>query len=321
MGLRKIISVLSMVAVVSAALSQSPSGKRRMTPVNNPATVTQSVNETRNDTARINEARRAVSTSFVDADGRVVYVDTITGEQWIDSTAVLSKPKMKYPLLHSLSVGVDFWDPVMRVFGQDYGIAGGWVELSLHNRYKPVVEIGLGQARHKPSDGNYTFRSPMSVYFRLGMNYNFLYNSTPDYQFYGGLRYGFSPFSYSITGVSVDSPYWSETARFDMPSQSATAGWVEIVFGLRVKLWGPISAGWSFKYHAILHESKNSYGAPWYIPGYGSRNGALTGSMSVSITLPLGKSGKRRDEVDLETVLPSAAQPVDGGDDAADVAQ
>ena len=168
--------------------------------------MTQTVNETANDTARINAKRRAASVSYVDDKGKTIYVDTITGEEWTDSTVISRVPKMEYPLFHALSVGVNVWDPVMRAFGQKYGIADAWVELSLHNRYKPVFEVGLGTADSTPSGQNYTYRSPLSVYFRLGINYNFLFNSNPDYSVFVGLRYGFSPFSYSIDNVTLNSP-------------------------------------------------------------------------------------------------------------------
>ena len=279
-------------STLTLAVDAQSNSRRRMTPVENQATVTQSINEARNDSTRIKEARMARSTHFHDEQGRTVYIDTVTGEQWIDSAALVPVVKMKYPLWDAASVSVDIWDPLMRAFGQKYGLFGAAVELSLHNRYKPVFELGLGQAKNTPSGNNYTYRSPMSMFFRLGMNYNFLYNSSPDYQFYGGMRYGVSSFSYSIDNVTVDVPYWDETARLDIPSQRSTVGWFELVFGLRVKLWGPISAGWAFKYHTILHESKTTYGKPWYIPGFGSRNAAVTGAFSVTYTFSLEKLNK-----------------------------
>lgn len=292
--MKKALLILLAAVILAGTSSWSQERKRRMTPVDNPATTTQSVNETSADTARINAKRRASSVSYVDDRGQTVYVDTVTGEEWADSAAVGRVPKMEFPLFHALSVGVNVWDPLMRAFGQDYGLADAWVELSLHNRYKPVFEVGLGAASHRASTGKFYYRSPTSVFFRLGANYNFLFNSNPDYQLYAGARYGFAPFSYSISDVIVDSPYWDESVKFDIPSQKATAGWFELMIGLRVKLWGPISAGWSFKYHQILHQSKGSYGEPWYIPGYGSRKGAVTGSFSIVYTLPLGHLNKAK---------------------------
>lgn len=291
-GRIKYILLTLIICTLTLAVDAQSNSRRRMTPVENQSTMTQSVNEARNDSTRIKEARMARSTHFHDEQGRTVYIDTVTGEQWIDSAALVPVVKMKYPLWDAASVSVDVWDPLMRAFGQKYGLFGAAVELSLHNRYKPVFELGLGQAKNTPSGNNYTYRSPMSMFFRLGMNYNFLYNSSPDYQFYGGMRYGFSSFSYSVENVTVDVPYWDETARFDIPSQRSTVGWFELVFGLRVKIWGPISAGWAFKYHTILHESKQTYGKAWYIPGFGSRNAAVTGAFSFTYTFSLDKLNK-----------------------------
>lgn len=296
-----ILSVLTLLCM-TAALAQS-SSRRRMTPVETPATVTQNINEARNDSARILQARIARSTHFQDEEGRLIYVDTVTGEQWMDSAALMPVVKMKYPLLESASFGIDIWDPLMRAFGQDYGLAGVYAEISLHNRYIPVFEAGLGQAKHSPSGSNFNYSSPTRPYFRIGLNYNFLYNSDPNYRLYAGVRYGFSSFSYKISDVTLDAPYWDETTIFNIPSQSSTVGWFEFVFGLRVHLWGPISAGWSVKYHTILHESKNMYGQPWYIPGYGTRSGAVTGSLSVSYSFSLDKLNKRKaaEVIDSET--------------------
>ncbi len=291
---RFVISVLLLAVLLSVVLPVS--ARRRMTPITTKATMTQTVNETANDTARINAKRRAASVSYVDDKGKTIYVDTITGEEWTDSTVISRVPKMEYPLFHALSVGVNVWDPVMRAFGQKYGIADAWVELSLHNRYKPVFEVGLGTADSTPSGQNYTYRSPLSVYFRLGINYNFLFNSNPDYSVFVGLRYGFSPFSYSIDNVTLNSPYWDETVNFNIPSQNATVGWGEFVAGLRVKIWGPFSAGWTVKYQSLLHQTKAKYGKPWYIPGFGSRNNPVSGSFSIIYTFGLQHLNKPADD-------------------------
>ena len=63
-----------MLAVASGAEAQ-----RRITPVNTAATATQSRNELRNDTARINAERRASSVSYVDDNGRAIVVATARG--------------------------------------------------------------------------------------------------------------------------------------------------------------------------------------------------------------------------------------------------
>ncbi|MDE6135107.1 MAG: hypothetical protein K2F79_05990, partial [Muribaculaceae bacterium] len=122
-----IIVVLSLLTI--GMLAPEMTARRRMTPVDTPATATQAINETKNDTSRINAKRRAASVGFVDDRGRIVYVDTITGEEWIDSAAMNNGsrvPKMEFPLFHAMTVGVNVWDPVMRAFGQKYGLASAW---------------------------------------------------------------------------------------------------------------------------------------------------------------------------------------------------
>lgn len=294
----RIITLAVLAVILIPVFAQGPepeSPRRRMTPVNNAATRTQPINENRNDTARINAARRARSTSYTDEKGTVVFIDTVTGEKWIDSTAIMSQPKMKHPLLYSASAGINIWDPVMRIFGQHYGLFDIWAQINLHNRYLPVFEIGMGQMNYRPKASDFTFRVPASVYFRIGADYNFFYNSNPDYLLVAGLRYGFSPFKYEVRDITLDSPYWDETAVFDITSQNATAGWLEIRLGVQVKIWGPVSMGWNFKYSKMLHESRNPAGEPWYVPGFGTRGPGIGGSFSIIYTLPIDKPNKTPD--------------------------
>ncbi|MDE6332396.1 MAG: hypothetical protein K2L80_07315 [Muribaculaceae bacterium] len=286
-----VVAIVAMLAGMAAIQADEPDGgtatRRRISPVENAATTTQHVNELAGDTAVINAARRARSIHYHDDKGRTVFVDTITGDEWIDSAAVIPLVKMKYPLLQSAAAGIDIWDPVMRIFGQKYGLIGFMAQANLHNRYLPTFEIGLGQAANTPAGMNFTYRSPLSVWFKLGMDYNFLYNSNPDYLFMAGVRYGFSPFSFSLTDISIDQGYWQETLHLQIPSQHVTAGWYEIALGLRVKLWGPVSAGWQIRYHGILHQSHPACGDAWYIPGYGASGRSITGSFTLTYTLPL----------------------------------
>lgn len=294
---KRIIFILVLAAMIATIVAPEVGARRRVTPVDTPATGTQAINETKNDTSRINAKRREGSVAIVDERGLLVYIDTVSGEEWVDSMALFqgrSIPKMEYPLFQALTVGVNVWDPLMRAFGQKYGLADAWVELSLHNRYKPIVEVGLGKADNTPANMNFTYRSPLSVYFKIGANYNFFYNSNPDYSLNAGVRYGFAPFSFSVYDVTLDSPYWDETTAIEFPSQRITAGWLELVFGLQVRIWGPVSAGWTFRYKTKLHESRSAIGEPWYIPGFGSRNSSISGSFSIAYTLPLTHLNKSR---------------------------
>lgn len=280
---------IAILALLALAAWLPAAAQRRATPVNTPQTATQPINELEGDTARINARMRASMAHYHDENGNIIYVDTITGREWRDSSAItVTKKKMQYPLFHSAFVGVDIWNPVMRLFGQRHGLIDFSAQASFHNRYIVVAETGVGLAHNTPADNNFTYKSPLSWYIKLGADYNFLYNAaTPDYQFTAGLRFGVSPFAFSVEDITINPGYWGEAAHPSIPSQHVTAAWAEVALGLRVKLWGPISAGWTFRYHALIAESRCPYGKPWYIPGFGSRGGALTGSFSIFYTFQM----------------------------------
>lgn len=285
--MKRLHVIILLLIVAVTALTPAIAQHRRATPINNAATRTQSQNDARGDSARALERKRARSIQYQDENGKIVMVDTVTGLEWVDSTLLPKTPPMKYQLFHAINVGVNFFDPLMRLCGQKYGGADAYVNLSLHNRYLPTFEFGMGQADYSPADNNYTYKTPLSPYFKLGLDYNFMYNKDPDYQFFAGLRYGFSPFKYTISDVTLtNGGYWGEDTPMAFDQVSATAGWIEFVLGLRVKLFKQISAGWSVKYHSIVHQSHPAVGDAWYIPGYGSSTSSLAISFAITYTLP-----------------------------------
>lgn len=306
------------ILLIICLLAMSHSvAQRRVTPVKAGSKNIVGVNENKQPGDSIDRTRLV---SVTDDAGNTVLVDTVTGKEVPDTAAIAGVtqgrvPKMINPLLFSASVGVDIWDPLMRIFGQSYGLVGFSAELNLHNRYIPVVEIGLGNANSTPTNQNYTYHSDISPYFRIGVNYNFLYNSNPDYQFVAGLRYGWSRFSYQLRDVSISDPYWGESQTVDFPAQTSSVSYLNVIFGLRVKIWKPVSMGWNVRFRAILHETEQPGGKPWYIPGYGSRNGLITGSFSIFYTFSL--TGKKKTAPELppgfEIEQQDAAAPVPPG--------
>lgn len=226
--------------------------------------------------------RPASVVEMTDDLGNTVLLDTLNGNEWVDSLA-LAQPKVIgniYPLMDAVSVGADLWPLLNRGIGF-YG------RLSLHNRYFPVFEAGFCSARNKPDGLNYTYKQKLAPYFKLGIDYNFFYNSNPGYQLFALLRYGLSHFSYDINDVTLDDPYWQESITMNFPTQTTTTGYLELGVGLNVKIWGPISAGWNVRYHKVLHHSKEPNGAPWYVPGMGKRASSLGVQVTLSYTLPL----------------------------------
>lgn len=259
--------------------------QRRIEPVENPATITKGVNTTVKQVAD-SLVRPASVVEQIDSRGNKIFVDTISGSEWVDTTKVASRvPPMIQPLLYSASLAVDVASPLMRAFGRDYGIAEIAAKVNLHNRYIPTLEIGLGQASIAPDDGNYHYHSPVAPFFRLGCDYNLLFNSNPAYQFIAGIRYGFAPFKMSVTDIVPTDTYWGDTSSFSIPTHSLTAGYLQVLLGVNVRIAGPVSLGWTLRYQSILHQSDPFYGDPLYIPGFGSRSSSLNFTFSIAYTI------------------------------------
>lgn len=226
---------------------------------------------------------------ITDDNGNSLYLDTISGNEWVDSMA-LAQPKVIgniYPLLDAVNIGIDFYPAVNRIFGSDYGLGGLWARLSLHNRYFPAVEFGLANAFDRPKGMNYSYSSPICPYFKIGMDYNFFYNSNPDYQVYASFRYGLTPVRFSLSDIDISNSYWGMTESPEFPEQTSWNGFIQIGAGIHVKLFGPIALGWGIKYQRVVHHSADIYGQPWVIPGMGKRNSELGLSLSIIYTIPL----------------------------------
>lgn len=230
----------------------------------------------------------------------------------------VTRPKSKpvYPLYNGVSVGINFADGIMAIFGQKYGSYDVAVDVSLHNWFFPVIEAGIGYARSTPDNRNFTYSVDPSFYCKLGLNYNFLYKSNPDYQLYLGLRAAWSTFSWKLTGVNISSSYWQEQQRFDMTGLRSTAWWGEALAGLKVKIAGGFSLGWSVRWHFPFHFSKSGFDSagaaglgdtvgskPWFVPGYGG-NGNFTFTFSAIWTF----GGSREPKPDKETELSATPQ-------------
>ncbi len=207
--------------------------------------------------------------------------------EFLVETDTAPKPSSRpiYPLLNGLTFGVNFFDAVMLLAGQNHASFDISAELSLHNWFFPVVEAGIGFAKTTPSNGNYTYKAKPGFYAKLGINYNFRYKSNPDYQAFLGLRAGFSSFSYDITDITINSDYWNQTSQFNIMGQKATAFYGEVVAGVRVKIVKGFSLGWTGRYHMKFNSPTGSNSNPWFIPGYGTTS-PISFTFSAFYTIP-----------------------------------
>lgn len=256
--------------------------------------------------------QRRTSTPVGVPDGGHNYLlDSLPSNEFVDSMAAIQPKAVKniYPRIFALDIGIDLWPALQRALQSHHGIGGIEARLSLHNRYLIALEAGISQAHITPQGMNYTFRQPIAPYFKVGMDYNFLYNSNPDYRVTALVRYGLTPFAYRYTDVTLEAPYWDAAQIIDFPQCRSVSGYIEVGAALQVKLAGPLSAGWSIRYHSIVHHNAQPYGQPWVTPGYGVTSGHLGVTLTITYTIPLSKKTKQHTPIDNEKNSISGSDP------------
>ena len=172
------------------------------------------------------------------------------------------------------SIGLEIAGIGSYLIGSDIFNTEIQVQSDLLNRFFPVVEIGMGTT-DTTNDGTDIHYKTSAPYFRIGMDYNFLYQKPylPGLLL-GGFRYGFSSFDYDVEGPTMTDPNFGGVTDipFSYLGQKCTAHWFEVMVGLKVKIFKGFCMGWSARYKRKFSLSKNENTEPWYIPGFGKNS-------------------------------------------------
>lgn len=217
-------------------------------------------------------------------------VQTIRGVQFDTSRRPTFKEQ---PVFCGVSVGADLAGAIMAQFAK-FGQYEAQARFNFKQRYFPVAELGIGSSHHtnERTEQKYSTRSP---YFRIGADYNFAHNPVSGNRLYGGVRYGFSSFSYDISGPALTDPVWGTTLPYDLRDQHGRQHWAEVVAGLEGRLWRFIHLGWSVRWKFRLAQRTGVHGQPYYVPGYGdnSDGSCFGGSFSLLFDISDIKNSRR----------------------------
>lgn len=212
-----------------------------------------------------------------------------------------SEPEITYPLWNGLFVGADIWGVAGKMLGSDFSSGEVMACLDIKHRYFPTVEIGYGSTDTWNDFGiHYKTGAP---YFRIGMDYNTLYKKKHGHMLLVGARLAASSFKYDIMTPSLNDPIyggsfgnpnledavWGEAQPgFNHPGMKGSMMWLEISVGIRTKVYKQIYMGWSLRYRSKLSASTDTYGNPWYVPGFGKFGSSTLGiTYTISYQLPV----------------------------------
>ena len=191
-----------------------------------------------------------------------------------------------------VSVGVDAYGYINTLF-DDYVSTEVAIQANLGNRFFPAVEIGYGSTDTTDKMTGIYYKSS-APYFRVGMDYNFLYKKKgklSGYKLYALARYGWTKAKYDVKSPAITDPVWGGTTEVDLTGVKASCSWFELGVGVQVKVWKIIHLGWSVRYKSRLKEGEGDSSQVWYIPGYGeNKSNAFGGTFSLIVNIPFGKN-------------------------------
>ena len=175
--------------------------------------------------------------------------------------------KDSVPVLNGFAVSVNVAGPVILALS-DYGEYEAAVRLNLHDQYFPTVEVGYGKAEHDDEVTGLYYKT-QAPFFRIGCDLNLLKNKHSAHRLYAGLRYAFTSYKVDMARPTFEDPVWQWDTGFSISGMDCNQHWMEVVFGLDSKIWGPFHLGWSVRYKLRLAHNDGTAGNTWYVPGYG----------------------------------------------------
>ena len=203
-------------------------------------------------------------------------------------------PEVTYPMMNGIDVGVDILSPALKAFGTDFMSAEAMVDVNLYNRYFPTVEVGYGGGK---AINDYDIRvKAAGPYIRLGIDYNTLWKKAHGNLILVGLRYGFGTGKYDVVApdlsdpeyaggaelTNLTDPIWHDYTNYVHEGMSHTMHWIEFNAGIRANITKHLKMQLMLRIKYRLKVSVDTYGDPYYIPGYGrydSNNSGLTYSI------------------------------------------
>lgn len=147
-------------------------------------------------------------------------------------------------------------------------------DISLWNWIFPTIEVGAASGLKQPVGERKVNFSP---YVKLGLDYNFLYKSNPDYRLFLGFRGAYTMANYDgYTSADADKP-------LSLAPQTIHALFGDIVGGIRVMITDHFSLGWNLRCHVKFKSFDTADFSPNYVPGFGLTEGLpLSGSFVAS---------------------------------------
>lgn len=207
--------------------------------------------------------------------------------------------EIQYPLYNGMDFSIDLWGAGAKLFGSDFFSTEVSADVNLKNRFFPTVEVGYG-ATNAWSDYMVHYKSN-APYLRIGLDYNAFYKKKHGHMLMVGLRYGMSSFKYdvntlsegdadystSMSDINLTDDVWKDNAYYNHTGMKGSMQWIEFCVGIRAHILKNLYMGWTVRFKYRISSSSDTYGDPWYVPGFGTFGSNTTGvTYTITYRLP-----------------------------------
>ena len=172
---------------------------------------------------------------------------------------------------YGLRVGVDLYRLTRGLYDENYKGIELVGDYRLTKNYYLAAELG---SEDKTTEDDRLNTTTKGTYLKVGFDYN-AYENWLDMEniISIGLRGGVSTFSQELNSYKIYNayPYWGEMPWKDSGEtfSGLTAGWIEVVAGVKVKVYNNIFVGFSLRMNTLIYDKKPSDDFEnLYIPGF-----------------------------------------------------
>ena len=204
----------------------------------------------------------------------------------------------KYPERYGLRVGIDLHRLSKSFYDKNY--KGLEIEGAYRLTKKFYAAGELGNEDKTVDDDRLNFTTN-GTYFKLGFDYN-PYENWLDMEniIHIGLRYGISSFSHQLNSYKIYDRlnyYGVSTVESGQEFTGLSASWLEVVTGVKAKVFNNFYMGFSFRLNYLISDKKPDNFDNLYIPGFNRTYDGKFGAgfnYTLSYFLPIYKKDKEK---------------------------
>jgi len=193
-----------------------------------------------------------------------------------------------------LRVGIDLYKLSRSIYDDDYQGIELVGDYRISKKHFLAAEVGN---ENKTTDDDRLNFTTKGSYIKVGFDYNGYENWMDMENIISiGLRYGFSTFNQQLNNYEIynTSRYFGEnpTIVSGQKYNGLTASWIEVVAGLKAKVFNNVFAGFSLRLNRIITNKQPDGFENLYIPGFNrTYNGNFGVGFNYTVTyfIPLYK--------------------------------